>query len=155
MGTSWRVAAMPLVFALTLAACKDDDSVGPIEGAPPAELVGTWSMQSVTVNGQPASLADVLEWDPNTASSDFTVETSGVYTYRELNVQGVPTFLAAGTITISGNGFTISVSSVNGTPIPAQRQSGTWELVQGELRLTTQEDFQGSMATVVLVCVRK
>jgi len=156
MKTWWYSSAMILACALVLGACKkDNDTVGPIEGAPPADLVGVWKMQSATVNDQPGDLAEVLDWAAGTVSSEFTVETSGLYTYRELNGQGLPTFLAAGTITVSGSSFTIAVSSINGTPIPAQRQNGTWELVGGELRLTTEQEVGGSMATVVVICVKK
>lgn len=150
-----RLGPFVLLVALVVVACKkDDETVGPIEGAPPAALVGTWKMQSATVDGQQADLADVLQWANNTASSEFSVETSGLYTYRELDGQGVPTFLAAGTITISGEAFTISLSTINGTPIPAQKQTGTWILAGGELRLTVVQDMGGSMATVVVVCVK-
>jgi hypothetical protein len=156
MKTWWQASALILGCALVLGACKkDDDAVGPIEGAPPAELVGGWKMQSATVNDQPGDLAQVLDWAANTVSSEFTVETSGLYTYRELDGQGLPTFLAAGTITVSGNSFTIAVSSINGTPIPTQRQDGTWEFVGGELRLTTEQEVGGAMATVVVVCIKK
>jgi len=156
MNRWWRFLALVVASGLLLAACKKDDNpAGPIEGAPPAELVGTWSMQSATVDGQQADLSLVLDWTATTVSSEFTVQTSGLYSYRELNGQGNPTFVGAGTITVSGNAFTISVSSVNGTPIPAQKQSGTWELLGNELHLTTEQEVNGAMATVVVVCVKK
>lgn len=151
-----RSPVLVLVLAVVLSSCgKDDEPTGPVAGAPPAELVGTWSMQSATLNGQPVDLGTVLNWAANTVSAEFTVQQSGVYTYQELDGQGFPTFLAAGTITVNGASFTISVTSVNGTPVPAQRQSGTWELVQGELRLTTEQDVGGTTGTVVVRCVRK
>ena len=156
MNRWWSFLPLVVACGLLLAACKKDDtSAGPVEGAPPAELVGTWSMQSATVDGQQADLSVVLDWTATTVSSEFTVQGSGVYAYRELDGQGNPTFMGAGTISISGTAFTISVSSVNGSPIPAQKQSGTWELVGSELRLSTEQEVNGSMATVVVVCVKK
>ena len=112
-------------------------------------------MQSATVNGQPANLGDVLQWEATTVSSEFSAQSSGLYTYLELNAQGAQTYQATGTITITGNGFVISITSIGGTPIPAQRQTGTWELAQGQLQLTGQQDVGGMAATVVLVCVKK
>ena len=156
MRISGRAPALVLVIALLAAGCKkDDEPAGPIEGAPPAELVGTWRMSSATVDGQPADLAEILQWADNSVSAEFSVQTSGLYTYRESDAQGVPTFLAAGTITVSENNFTISVTTANGTPIPAQKQSGTWEIVGGELRLTTVQEIGGSSATVVVVCIKQ
>jgi hypothetical protein len=51
-----------LLCGLLLVGCSGGEDDEPGSGNPPAALVGTWVFQSVTVNGAPQALGEVLDW---------------------------------------------------------------------------------------------
>ena len=62
-----RLATWLLILSIFAIGCSDsgdddDGPAGPGGGAPPAAMVGTWTYQSVTINGSAASLSAVLDW---------------------------------------------------------------------------------------------
>jgi hypothetical protein len=145
--TNLFMMAIRLILAAVIlsgSGCKpDDSSSGPFQGSPvPEELLGTWRFESVTVGGSAASLREVLSWASNTVSAEFTVAATGLLTYRELDGNGAQTFTKIGSISISGQRFTLVLSPV--------LLSGEWALSGSQLVLT---GIQGGQ-TVVFTAVK-
>lgn len=81
-GPKLLLATMLLAGCIVIGCSSDDDGdggTGPGDGHPPAAMVDLWLYQNVTVNGNPASLATLLDWDPQAVDGDeFTLlETAG------------------------------------------------------------------------------
>ena len=73
---------------------SDEDPM--VEGPPPANLVGVWTYQSVTVNGTPSSLADVLEWVPGAVRAELQLFESSAFAYQEVNESGAQLWSESG-----------------------------------------------------------
>ena len=100
-----------LLVTVALAACgeggptdgEDDEELG----HPPAAMVASWTYQSVTENGSPASLADVLDWDPAATAARVHVQANGAYVYEEVNSAGGQLSAESGWIFVDEEGPTI------------------------------------------------
>jgi hypothetical protein len=139
MSLARSLLILSLAFVLLPLGCKKDEDSPTSPGTTgiPASLVGTWTLQSATVNGQPADLAVVFNWVEGTQSASITVAANGAYTYKEFDAGATLLFTSAGTITVSGASFTISVTSENGQALPTpETLSGTWALAGNALTLT-------------------
>jgi hypothetical protein len=121
--------------------CKDDDSPTSTgsTGVPPS-LVGTWTLDSVTVNGvqaDPGTLAALFGWPQEVERATITVEASGAYTLSGFNAASQVLHTVQGTIAVSGSNFTITSTSENGQPLnPPEVLAGTWAIVGNRLTLT-------------------
>jgi hypothetical protein len=128
-----------LSFQVLQPGCKKDDDSPTSPGATgvPAALVGTWTLQSATLNGQPADLATLFEWVQGTESATVKIEANGSYTYTELNGSSQVLFTNAGTFTVTGSNFTVSITSANGQPLQTPEGfAGTWAVNGNTVSLT-------------------
>ena len=125
-----------LVCLLACLGCGDDDPAGPPPPAPlPSELVGTWNITSWTLNGQPQPLVDVFE-DPSSVSGTSTINSNRTFSSEERDGSGAVTYTDSGTLTVSGNQFTVTITMVNGSPITPESFSGMWAVSGNELTMT-------------------
>jgi hypothetical protein len=128
-----------LAFVLLQPGCKKDEDSPTTPGSAgvPAALVGTWTLQSATLNGQPADLATLFNWVEGTESATLRLDANGAYTYTELSGAAQPLFSNAGTITVTGSNFTVSVTSENGQPLQTPEGfGGTWAVSGNTVTLT-------------------
>jgi hypothetical protein len=144
------LSAILSVF-MVLSCGKDDDSTTGPDIVVPSELIATWTYQSATINEIPVSLGLVLGWEEGTVSARFTVDGDGTFVYEELDSEDSVLWTESGTIAISGNEATITITSDSEGPVdPPDVMSGTWALDGNELTLTT--TMEG--LTVVLVATK-
>lgn len=145
MSPARSLLILSLAFVLLTPGCKKDDDSPTSTGTEgiPAGLVGTWTLQSATVNGTPTDLGTVFNWVQGTESANITVDANGAYTYKEIGNGGAVTFTSAGTISIVGSNFTITLTSKNGVPLAtAETLAGTWAFLPGNtLSLTIASQF--------------
>ena len=110
-----------LVAGLILVGCSDDEDDDPTDpaggGEPPAEMVGSWVIQSVTVNGAPGVLADVLEWQPATVAAKFHIQTNSAYVYEEVNASGGQLWYENGWVYVDGNEIDLNVLADSDGPV--------------------------------------
>ena len=66
----------------------DDDPGNGNEGPPPPSLVGVWAYQSVTIDGMPADLADVLDWVPGAIGAELQIVENSAFVYQEVDATG-------------------------------------------------------------------
>ena len=129
-----------LTTGLTGCIGGDDDPVDPGTGGAPAALVGTWTFQTVTLDGQPQDLADWFEWQAETVSAHVII--NGDYTQRfvELDAQSNVVYYDSGVFTVDGQNLTVTVNSENGSAVTAYTTfEGSW-LVVGSLLTMTMVD---------------
>ncbi len=107
----FRMTFLPayiLMLLLLVPACgsdDDEDAMGTAdEGKPPAEMVGTWIYQSVTVDGTAASLATVLDWVANAVEARITVQANSAYFYEEVNAAGGQLWSESGFVFVNDAG---------------------------------------------------
>jgi len=116
-----RTIAMLLVLlALIATGCGDDDDEGPEgvgSGKPPAAMVGTWTFQSVTVNGAAAALDTTMEWKPGAVSARFHVQSNSAYVYDEVDTRGGQLWWESGFVFIDGNEMDINVQQNGDGPV--------------------------------------
>jgi hypothetical protein len=104
-----KIVAATLVFclvALASSGCGEEGDDNPMDGGgnpPPADLVGDWTFQSVTVDGSPDVLADGLEWEPGAASARIQFTDMNAYVYQEVDGTGGQIFYESGFIVIEGD----------------------------------------------------
>ncbi len=136
-----------------IVSCGDDKntSTDPESNVPP-ELIGTWTYQSATINGDPIHLGFVLSWHSGTVSARFTISADESFFYEELDSAGVVHWTENGTFTVDGNTATITLTSNDDGPIePPEVLSGTWAINENELTLTT--TLEG--AIIVLIATKE
>ena len=96
----FRALVIPAaLFGLLALGCGGEAAgeEGPMgEGPPPANAVGVWTYQSVTVNGASANLADVLEWVPGAVAAEPQILESGAFVYQEVDGNGAQLWLESG-----------------------------------------------------------
>ena len=136
------LAACVFLSTLIMVACggdetNDSDDLG--DGKPTADLVGTWVFQSVTVNGAAQTLADVMEWQPETVGARISIRSNGGYSMEELNSQGQQTFFENGFVFVEGNEMDINILLPDGATID-ETIFTTFTLSGGILTVTTVED---------------
>lgn len=133
------IAILAMIFLVVVVAdCgKDNDSTGP-DTSIPAGLIATWTYQSASINEIDVNLGTVLQWQEGTVSARFTVSDDGSFVNEELDSEDVIQWTESGTIAISGNNATITITSDSDGPVdPPDIMSGTWALDGNILTLTT------------------
>ena len=108
----WAFAVCAFFSILFILNCSGNEEENPADsqgGPPPTELVGTWTFQSVTVNGSTADLDSVLEWTANAVLARFTIETNGAYVYEEVNSGGGQLKFESGFVYVDGNRIDINI----------------------------------------------
>ena len=97
--------ALCAVFAI---ACgddaSDDDDPGNGEGPPPPSLVGVWVFQSVSIDGMPGDLANVLDWVSGTAAAELQVLENSAFVYQEVDGNGVQLSAESGFVFVNDAG---------------------------------------------------
>lgn len=107
---------------------------------PTAEMVGTWIFESVTVDGAPASLADVLEWLPNAVESRLHIQASGAYVYEEVNSAGGQLWFESGFVLVNTENGEFELNSQLDSDGPnTDIVLLTYTLVSGVLTLEIEE----------------
>ena len=129
-----------LSFALAFAACSEDDDddgdpTGNGGGKPPAEMLGNWTYQAVTIDGNPASLATVLDWVPSAVRAEIFFRDDGAYLYQEVLANGGQLWWEAGFVFIDGTELDINLlNDQDGTASGTTRMA--WSIDMGTLTLT-------------------
>jgi hypothetical protein len=132
-------------------AVNEGSPTGPGGSVIPSQVVGTWTFQSATKGGSAADLAAILSWEPGTSSAQFTITSTGGYTYRELNATGGETFRQTGSIAFRDQNFTITITNINGQAAnPPQSTSGSWSVTGTSLSMIWTDGGQ----TVVVVATK-
>ena len=141
-----------LILALGALQCKkDEDPVTPAATLP-AEMVGTWVFQSITVNGAPANPADYFPLEQGTVGIEVDLRADGSFDWREYDAQDNITGTAQGTVTVSGNSVSMTITVVNGAPVPPQVMfTGAYAISGTTMTLTAQ--LEGN--TLVLTLAKK
>jgi hypothetical protein len=149
-----RIAtALVLVLALCAIQCKKDEDDPVTPSTIPAEMVGTWVFQGITVNGTPANPGDYFDLGEGTVGIEVDVRADGSFDWREYDDQGNITETAQGTVAVSGNTASMIVSVENGNPInpPEVRFVGVYNIAGTSMTLTA--ELQGN--TLVLTLAKK
>lgn len=103
----------------------------------PTSVQGIWTFQSVTVNGQPASLGETLGWEPGTTSQVLTITQSGNIFVNQLDESSNIVFSEVGTLCITGQtGIVTMTHDSDGPIVPPEITVITWLLSQGNLLIT-------------------
>jgi len=115
---------------------EDDNSTGPEQGHPPAEMIDTWIYRMVTVDSVPASLSNVMDWVPDAVEARFhIVNDIGSYVYEEVNLAGGQLFAESGFVYIEDNRIDINkLQDGQGNPLD-ETIFLTFELVEDTLTL--------------------
>jgi hypothetical protein len=137
-----------LLFGLLLVGCSgaDDDESG--SGIAPAELYGTWVFQSVTVNGVPQALGDVLDWQAGTVAASMSIASNG-FSISEVDSGGQETHYEAGFVYVEGNEMELNIFGPNRTT--EETISGTYTLSGDTLIFTTVEEGDTIAITLTLM----
>ena len=139
-----KTGLLLVLVAAIVAGCGDSDPTShehPDElGHPPPAMVATWTFQSVTQNGTPASLADALDWDPAATSARLHVLLDGPYIYEEVNATGGQLSAESGWVFVDEEGPTIEfhVEFID-SGVVDERFTVTYTLVGSTLSLTREE----------------
>jgi hypothetical protein len=119
--------------------CGEEDS-SPVAPSPlPSEFVGTWVYQSVTVNGTQVPLDNALEWQPTTVSAAMTFDSDNNYTYEERDSSGGVSWTESGSVSVSGQTFSLRVTKQNGVPIQPDITIGTVVVNSNQMTATVQD----------------
>ncbi|RKX29739.1 MAG: hypothetical protein DRP47_00915 [Candidatus Zixiibacteriota bacterium] len=107
----------------------------------PDELLGTWTFQTITVDGTTTDIADIFEWDSTTVSSHIIIYADYTTRYEELDSDNSVVFYDKELFVINENSLTITAVSENGSPIEHQYAfSGSWSISGNQLTLSTSEE---------------
>jgi hypothetical protein len=119
--------------------CKKNDTsspTGPSSTVIPSQIVGTWTFQSVTMDGSPVDLAAAFAWESSTVRAQMVINSSGNYTYRELGFNDTITYYETGTATVTGQELKLTTTSANGRQInPPDVTSWTCSVTGGIMTL--------------------
>lgn len=147
-----------LIFTVALLAfvsCSDDDDDNPTGTTPviPAELVGSYEQDSVTVNGAIQNIADFFDYSTGTDRAVITAYAGGQEAYRELDASDSALYNDSGYFVISGSDMSVIITHEHDTALasPDTAFIGTWDLTGSLLTLTTVE----SSDTVVIMCTKQ
>jgi len=103
---------MLLLLATMLAfGCGDDDeddATGPGSGKPPAGMIGSWTFDSVTVDGTLDTLASVLEWKPAAVGARMDIQANSAYVYDEVDAGGGQIWFESGFVFVDGSEIDIN-----------------------------------------------
>ncbi|MEM7436408.1 MAG: hypothetical protein AAF436_14720 [Myxococcota bacterium] len=154
---SWRRLAILAIACVTLAlGCGDSEDAGPTggtggqEGPPPASLVGVWTYDSVTVDGAPASLADVLDWVPGAVAAEIQLLETSAYVYQEVDANGAQLWFESGFVFFNDAGEVDVNSLMDSEGEVSETSTFTYTESGDALTLTS----VGGPPTVVFVLVR-
>lgn len=126
------------LFLLPMGCKKDDDSPTSPGVTIPADIVGTWTLQSATLNGEALPLSVLFDWTEGTVSATIKVESSGACTYTEYDAQSQALFTSGGAAVVTGSNVTITFTTANGQPLqPPKVLAGVWTVVGDTLTLTS------------------
>ena len=129
-----------VMTALLVAGCSDDDNPANDNNTLPDELVGTWTHQSVTLDGTPQDMADFFEWDVNAVKAHVIINANKTQRYEELDDQDAILYYDEGPISINGQSIEVTVNSENGQSVtPYTAFTGTWALSGNQLTLTGED----------------
>jgi len=129
---------LPALVVLLTAGCKKDDNpASSVGGGIPTEFVGTWTPQAATVNGAPTPVATALEFVQGAVSARYVFNANGTFTYSELNGTGTVLYTNAGTFSVTGPAFAVSMTTENGQPVnPPLAINGTWVITGNQFVMT-------------------
>jgi hypothetical protein len=126
---------MVALVAFVAVGCSDDDDG--VNSNSPSKVVGTWELTSVTVDGTPANLADVFEWEQNTVGSRVILNSDFTYSAREYDASNNDTYTESGTWEVDDNWLIIWATSENGSPITkTQVLNAQWSVSGNTMTLT-------------------
>jgi hypothetical protein len=150
MKTKQMVATLIVtLFAIVSLSCNSDNNPTGGSNGFPTGLAGTWTHQSVTVNGTLQDLGTFMEWDSTTVKAQSTLNTDYTQHYEELDANDSVTYYDDGTFTLKGDSISAQVTSENGQAVtPYQTVLGTYQL-NGNLLTLTMVD-QGDTVVMVL-----
>ena len=149
------VLPLALSLALVLASCgRKPDPVGPTTSLP-EQLVGTWTIQSVKLDGVETPLAEAFGWGPNTVSSRMTIEENGNYSGREFNGTGAAVYTETGLVSVNEKNISITIETADGKALtPPEGKTGQWEVAKndgGESYLTLTISDGGQLSEIIYV----
>lgn len=117
----------------------------------PLEMVGSWSIYSVEVNGTPTDPADFFEWEPGTVSSLLEAASDATYHTEDQDAGGQALYYEDGTLDVVGDVLEVVVDAENGVEVPSHTVfEGTWSITGDEMVLTGVDGLD----TLVLTWVR-
>lgn len=137
MSRATLLTAITLFSLLLIAGCSEDedDPGGASGGKPPAAMVGTWIFQSVTVDGGAASLATVMEWQPNSVEARLHIQANGAYVVEEVNAMGGQLWFESGFVFVDGGEMDINVQQDSDGPVD-ETSMVTFTLNAGTMTIT-------------------
>jgi len=131
-----RIISILPLLTLIIAGCGKDEPTTPYARVFPQELVGTWSFESVTVDGQEAVLRLILGWQEETARATLTISSDGDIDVNEYSADDSLLYYEEGTFAVNGDYFTMTFyNSSNGVISPPVIDEGTWEVSGNQLVL--------------------
>ena len=131
-------------FLLAAGCGNDDDNPTDPGNNVPAELVGTWYLDSATANGTPISPGAIFLWSDSTEAARIIVGADGSLIYEEMDADSTVIRTENGTFMVDGNSATITISQLE--------LNGTWALNESQDELTLSTTYLG--AQIVLVAVK-
>jgi hypothetical protein len=115
------------------------------------EVVGTWAIASVTVDGSPVDPAEFFEWEAETDTAVMYAHANSDYAYEELDASGAVLYTETGYLDVIEDQFAVTVETENGEDIQDYGAFvGSWA-VDGDGLVLTAED-EGS--TIVITWTR-
>ena len=125
------------VFAI---ACGDDassdDDLGNEESPPPPSLVDVWVFQSVSIDGVPADLAEVLDWVSETATAELQILENSAFVYQEVDGHGAQLSAESGLVFVNDAGeVVLNFQRNNGGVVDEMRLSFVFTITDDTLML--------------------
>jgi len=115
------------------------------------QLMGPWSMESVTVNDGDVDMGDFFEWEEGAVAAHLMVFPHTAYKSEEVDMDGDVLYHETGFVAVDGSSVSVMVYTENGVDVtPYEAFAGTWTR-PGEDLIMTAEDAGG---TVVLTWTR-
>jgi len=134
------IVVLAILLLATFSGCGDDNKGSNNVGNKiPPELVGTWTFQKATVDGDSTSLVYII----GSVSARITISVEGSYVIEALGSEGTVQWSETGIFSVNGNSFTIGAENL-------YFESGTWSVKGNQLTLTV--DIAGH--TVVIIAAR-
>lgn len=103
------------------------------------QLMGLWSIGSITQDGVSVDPSEFFEWDPSTVGSTLTVYPFGAYISEDVDASGAPTYIEDGVFVVDGSNVSVVVHTENGVDVnpPYEAFSGTWAKAGTDMVFTT------------------
>lgn len=146
------ILPLALSVAVILGGCsRSENPTSPTVSSSPApwRLIGSWKVQSATLDGVALPLIDVLHW-PATTLFELIEIGDTTYGVGDFDFHGVLTNAEFGTLDLNGQYLTFTVKTVNGQPLnPSVQKSYQWAKSGDNLTLTINDGGKN----VVIECV--